>query len=503
MPSLLIIDDDRAVRLMLERALAEVDVEVLTAADSGEGLNLIRDRRPDTVLLDIVLPGANGLDLFRDVQRLDPKLPVIFMTAGGTSDTAIEAMKLGAYDYVLKPLDLPQVRELVVGALDTRRRMRVPVGLSAGSTEDGPGDQTADLFVGRTEAAVGVYKAIGRVAPQDVTVLIRGESGTGKELVARAIYHHSRRSEGPFVAINCAAIPDALLESELFGHEKGAFTSADSRRIGKFEQCNGGTIFLDEIGDTSLPMQSKMLRLLQEQRFERVGGNQTIETDVRIIAATNRPLERMVEDGRFRGDLFYRLNVFTVPIPPLRDRGDDVLILVEYFLKRFKRELGRTKLEGIAPEAVDLLGRYHWPGNVRELQSVVRKAILHSTGPVIVPKDLPAEVRGEESPLGRLAGPPPRTAEHGAEEPEHDGDAGRESDLAPFLEERLSAKSEDVYAEAVELMERYVVTRVLEQTDGNQSQAARILGITRGSLRNKIRTLGIQISQVVLSEDED
>jgi two-component system nitrogen regulation response regulator GlnG len=483
---LLVIDDNRTVSHMVTRAFENEDVRVISAQTAAEGLQAIREQKPDTVLLDIVLPNVSGLDLFHEIHSIDPKLPVIFITAGGTSETAIEAMKLGAFDYLLKPLNLPKLKELVKSALDTRHRMQVPVGLAAGEIKSGPGD----MFVGRSDAALEVYKAIGRVAPQDVTVLIRGESGTGKELVARAIYQHSGRARGPFMAVNCAAIADSLLESELFGHEKGAFTGADSRRIGKFEQCSGGTIFLDEVGDTSPLLQSKMLRLLQQQQFERVGGNQTIQTDVRIIAATNRPLEEMVEEGTFRADLFYRLNVFTVYIPPLRERKEDLLILVEYFLSRFKGELGHPEIEGMAPEAVELLQRYDWPGNVRELQSVVRKAILNSSGPVIVVKDLPAEVRGTGRPGGHAAAGP---AAEGSEE----------SDLRPYVERRISAGTEELYAETLERMERYLITRVLEETEGNQSQAARMLGITRGSLRNKIRSLGIRINQVVLSDADE
>jgi DNA-binding NtrC family response regulator len=489
MPVLLVIDDNRTVSHMVTRAFENEGVDVLSAQTAAEGVELVRNSKPDTVLLDIVLPNISGLELFREIHSIDPKLPVIFITAGGTSETAIEAMKLGAFDYLLKPLNLPKLKELVKSALDTRHRMQVPVGLAAGNLEAGPGD----MFVGRSDAALEVYKAIGRVAPQDVTVLIRGESGTGKELVARAIYQHSGRSRGPFMAVNCAAIADSLLESELFGHEKGAFTGADSRRIGKFEQCSGGTIFLDEVGDTSPLLQSKMLRLLQQQQFERVGGNQTIQTDVRIIAATNRPLEEMVEEGTFRADLFYRLNVFTVHIPPLRERREDILLLVEYCLARFKHELGHPEIEGMAPEAVELLQRYDWPGNVRELQSVVRKAILNSSGPVIVVKDLPAEVRG-------LARPGLTAAPHlGGDTTDGTG----ESDLRPFVERRIREGTEELYAETLERMERYLIPRVLEETEGNQSQAARMLGITRGSLRNKIRSLGIRINQVVLSDADD
>ncbi|QDT16855.1 sigma-54-dependent transcriptional regulator [Alienimonas californiensis] len=541
MPRLLVIDDDRTVPLLVRKAVSGLEiggepVEVSAALTAREGLNLAKSERPDVVLLDLVLPGVRGSELFSTLHAADPKRPVLFMTAGGTSDTAIEAMKQGAFDYLLKPLDLPKLRELLATALESRRLMSTKVGLSAQAGDSMP----TDLFVGRTESAVQVYKSIGLVAAQDVTVLVRGESGTGKELVARAIYHHGKRQDKPFMAINCAAIPDALLESELFGHEKGSFTGADRQRIGKFEQCSGGTIFLDEIGDTSLPMQAKMLRLLQEQRFERVGGNVTIKTDVRVIAATNRPLERMVDDGDFRGDLFFRLNEFSIDIPPLRERGEDVLLLVEFFLSRFKRDMGQTELEGIAPEAVDLLRNYGWPGNVRELQSVLRKAILHSTGPVIVPKDLPAEVRGDRravgpaAPLSGRPAPPPepaapptpdaaRPAAPPASEPaapagephretapqsapapapEPPTQSGPPSDLRPLLDAALAENSEDIYADSLELMERYVVTRILDRTGGNQSRAAKLLGITRGSLRNKIRGLGITIEQVIGSDDD-
>ncbi len=327
-----------------------------------------------------------------------------------------------------------------------------------------------------------VYKAIGRVASKDVTVLIRGESGTGKELVARAIYQHSHRSGGPFLAVNCAAIPESLLESELFGHEKGSFTGADQRRIGKFEQCNGGTIFLDEVGDMSPLVQSKVLRVLQEQQFERVGGNQTIQTDVRIIAATNRDLEQMVADGTFRSDLYYRLNGFTIDLPPLRQRTSDIPMLVDYFLARFNRQLAKD-IQTVSRSALDLLMRYRWPGNVRELQSVLKKAMVQASGPVIIPEFLPETVRLPQTP--------------GEKSPHDDLPLG---DLEALVVDRLEANSMNLYAEALELMERYLLTRVLRVTEGNQSKAAMILGITRGSLRNKIRSLGISIGQTVSVE---
>jgi two-component system nitrogen regulation response regulator GlnG len=479
MPTLLVIDDDRSVLYMVSQAFEGSPIAVLTARNVREGLDLIKEG-PDVVLLDIMLPEISGLEAVRQIQALDPKLPVIFITARGTSDTAIEAMKLGAYDYLLKPLDLPRLRDLVERALEIRRMMQVPVELPRGETPEADGD----TIVGRSPQMQEVFKSIGRVAPQNVTVLIHGESGTGKELVARAIYHHSNRAGKRFLAVNCAAIPESLLESELFGHEKGSFTSADHRRIGKFEQCNGGTIFLDEVGDMSPLVQSKVLRVLQEQRFERVGGTETIQTDVRIITATNRDLKQMAAASDFREDLYYRLNGFTIKLPPLRERGDDILLLLEHSLRRFNRELNKD-VHGISPEALEILTHYSWPGNVRELEAVIRQALLQTTGTVILPEFLPDSVRH-------------RTAETTA--PSHDAPP---ADLQSFMDRCLRGPAQDVYAEAIEMMERYVLTRVLRHTEGNQSQAAKILGITRGSLRNKIRSLHISLGTTVTLDDDN
>jgi two-component system nitrogen regulation response regulator GlnG len=428
-------------------------------------------------IVDIVLPDGSGLETFERIQQLDAKMPVIFITAGGTSDTAIEAMKLGAFDYLLKPLDFPKVQALLDQAFEIRRLMNVPVRLLQANSST---PSASDCLIGRCTAIQEVYKAIGRVAPQNVTVLIRGESGTGKELVARAIYQHSTRASGRFMAVNCAAIPETLLESELFGHEKGSITGADNRRIGKFEQCSGGTLFLDEVGDMTPLVQSKMLRVLQDQRFERVGGNESIKTDVRIITATNRDLEQMVAEGQFRPDLFYRLNGFTIRLPALRERADDILILLEHFLGRFNRELGRNVCD-ISPDALDMLMHYTWPGNVRELQAVVKQALLQATGPVLMPEFFPDEVRNGS-----------RGGAAGAE-----GDAAGCSEFESFIEKQLRSGTEELYAEALAHMERMLLTRVLRHTAGNQSKAAKLLGITRGSLRNKIRTLRITIDQVV------
>jgi DNA-binding NtrC family response regulator len=349
-------------------------------------------------------------------------------------------------------------------------------------TEDEPVQEPADVLVGRCAAMQDVYKAIGRVAPQDVTVLIRGETGTGKELVARAIYHYSRRAAAPFLAINCAAIPETLLESELFGHERGAFTGAERKRIGKFEQCSGGTLFLDEIGDMTPLTQAKILRVLQAQQFERVGGNETIQTDVRIIAATNRDLEHLIAADLFRSDLYYRLSVFPIVLPPLRERGDDLPLLVNHFLKQLGPELGK-EVQEVAHETLDVLRQYPWPGNVRELQSLLKQALLHATGPVLLPDFLPAALRL-----------PKDSQPSGPDMPFPDWER--------FLTDRLHAGSTELYAEALTAMERQLLTLVLRHTGGNQLQAAQILGITRNSLRHKLRVLGITIARAVCAPDD-
>jgi two-component system nitrogen regulation response regulator GlnG len=401
---------------------------------------------------------------------VDPKIPVVFITGHGTADTAIEAMQLGAYEYLLKPLELDHLTELIGRAFEISRLMRVPATIP----EAGAAEGAADAMIGRCPAMQEVYKAIGRVAPQDVTVLVLGESGTGKELVARAIYHYSKRANGPFLAINCAAIPENLLESELFGHEKGSFTGADRKRIGKFEQASGGTIFLDEIGDMTPLTQTKILRVLQGQEFERVGGNEPIRADVRVVAATNRDLEKMVTEGTFRADLYYRLNVYTIRLPSLRDRGDDLTLLTEHFVQRYARELGK-EARGVSPEALEILRRYPWPGNVRELQSVVKQTLLGTTGPVVLPEFLPAAVRRGEN----------GNAESGF-------DYGG---LTAYVEDQLAAGSTRLYADYQALTDRHLLTLVLRHTGGNLSRAASTLGITRATLRSKLATLGITVER--------
>ncbi len=485
MPLLLVVDDEPSILTAFRRAFGR-QAEVLTADSASDGLALAQERRPDVIILDVHLPDMTGLEALRRLRAVDARTPVVFITGKSTTDTAIEATKLGAYEYLLKPLELAELRRVVERALAISRLVHVPAVVA----DDEPADHRADAIVGRCPAMQRVYKDVGRVAAQDITVLITGESGTGKELVARAIYQHSRRAAGPFLAINCAAIPETLLESELFGHEKGAFTGADRRRIGKFEQCSGGTLFLDEVADLSPLTQSKMLRLLQEQRFERLGGNETIQTDVRLLAATNQDMAQMVAQGKFRQDLYYRLSGFTIHLPPLRERADDLALLVQHYLRRLNRELGKN-VEGITPEALEALRRYAWPGNIRELQSALRQAILETTGTVLLPEFLPPIIRkgGMEVPV-TSDGPLPGTG------------ADADVPLKHFIDDRLQAGSEDLYDEALRRMERILLTRVLQHTGGNQLQAARILGITRGSLRTKIRDLGITIARTVGGGDE-
>ncbi|MEO0530071.1 MAG: sigma-54 dependent transcriptional regulator [Planctomycetota bacterium] len=511
MPVLLSIDDDRSVHHLVNRALEASGVEVIAAMNAGAGVEAVETSKPDAILLDIMLPDMSGLDAFKLIQDRDPKLPVIIATAAGSSETAIEAMKLGAFDYLTKPIDVCDLERLVGHAIESRRLATVPVGMNDLTRPEDRGD----AFVGKCPAMQEVFKSIGRVAPQTVPVLVRGESGTGKELVARALYQHSERTEKPFLAVNCAALSDTLLESELFGHEKGSFTGANDRRIGKFEQCDGGTIFLDEVGDMSSLTQGKVLRLLQQQTFERVGGNETIKTDVRIVSATNRDLEAMCESGDFRSDLFYRLNGYTITLPPLRDRGDDRVVLMQHFLARLNVELDR-EVQGVAPDAMQQLLDYDWPGNVRELQSLLKQAMLHCSGPVLMASALPAEIRAPAIRSSRSTGDSEdkvssddslaanassdsndeaATASRLAEE-----DRQPSSPVKQFIENRLADGTSDLYAESLAEMEKELLTTVLKHTSGNQSEASRILGITRGSLRNKIRSNGIVIGQNIQVE---
>jgi two-component system nitrogen regulation response regulator GlnG len=480
MARLLLVDDDpELVLAQITHALGPLDVRIDVACTGAEGLRQLTAEPPDVVLLDMRLPDLQGLEVYEQIRRHDARIPVIFVTSTTAADTAIAAMQQGAYDYLFKPLDPQQLRRVVGQALQVARLMREPAALAEALPEDDRGD----TILGCCPAMREVYKAIGRVAHQNVTVLIHGESGTGKELVARAIYQHSARPRAPFHAINCAAIPEQLLESELFGHEKGAFTGADRKRIGKFEQAHGGTLFLDEIGDMPLGMQGKILRLLQDQKFERVGGSETIQTDVRLIAATHRDLKAWSAEGKFRPDLYYRLSVFTIELPPLRERGDDLPMLVQQYLRRFNRELGR-EIREIAPEALERLRAHTWPGNIRELQSVLKQALLQATGSVLIPPFLP-DTLGAMGPEAAAAG----------------GAAGFL--FEPFLRERLEAGTDNLYAEAHRQLDRILLPLVLEFTGGNQRLTTRFLGIARNTFRARLEEAGLSVKRSLEFDSDD
>ncbi len=483
---LLIDDDPHFMAEQVRQAFPPPAYTVGVARSGAEGLACVRADSPDVVLLDVRLPDRSGLDVYEEIRGLDARLPVIFVTVAKAADTAIEAMKRGAFDYIYKPIDFIHLQATVLDAVDVGRRMRTPVVLQPAQ----PDPMGQGVLFGSCPAMLDVYKAIGRVAHQDVAVLVTGETGTGKELVARAIYQHSARSAAPLLAMNCAAIPENLLESELFGHEKGSFTGADRRRIGKFEQCSGGTILLDEIGDMPLSLQSKVLRLLQEQAFERLGGNETIRTDVRLIAATHRDLKSLVAEGQFRRDLYYRIGVFTIHLPPLRERGDDLALLALNYVRRFSRELGR-EVRDIAPETMERLRDHSWPGNVRELQSVLKQAVLQARGFTLLPSFLPPLSGWRD---GAVAG------EASAR---HISPGAGDFDLKTFIRKRLDGASDgNLYAETRDFMDRVLFTVVLERTRGNLRAAAETLGISRQTMRIKLRALGISIGHVV-EQDED
>jgi two-component system nitrogen regulation response regulator GlnG len=468
MRTLLVVDDEPNILRCFQRVFQADDLRVLTAETAKDALALAARRLPDVTVLDLCLPDGNGVDVFRALRELDPRALVILITAHGRTDTAIEAMKEGAFDYLPKPLEVAALRNVVNTALRIRGMMRRP----ALSIEPSDATGEADVIMGRGPAMQMVYKAIGRVAPQNVNVLLLGESGTGKELVARAIYHHSRRAERPFLAINCAAIPEALLESELFGHEQGAFTGADRRRIGRFEQCDGGTLFLDEVGDLGPALQAKLLRVLQDQSFQRLGNNQTLRSDVRIIAATNCDLEALVAGGRFRMDLYFRLADFVIQLPPLRDRLEDLPDLVQYLVTRLKQSLG-SEVTAVPDETLALLSKHRWPGNIRELQNVLRTSLLCATGSVLAPEFVPA-FRGDDRTKTPL------------------GDEDREEEDFRRLFERLLGRGEPkLYQMLVRRLDRLVLELALERTAGNQVRASRMLGITRNTLRAKLKSLAM------------
>lgn len=463
--TLLIVDDEPNIHYSFEKILPD-DIRIVSAHSAEEGISKLRTEQPDVVVMDVRMPGMDGLEALQKMRAVDGKVPVIMMTAFGTVNTAITAMKFGAFEYLLKPFDVKKMRQVIEKAVETSLRMRRVVQIPS---DVASGDGDGDMIVGSSEAMQDVYKLIGQVAEQNVTVLIRGESGTGKELVARAIYHHSRRSEKPFLEVNCAALPESLLESELFGYEKGAFTGANERKIGKFEQVKGGTLFLDEIGEMSLMTQAKVLRVIQYGDFTRVGGNEIVRSDVRLIVATNRILEDAIKQGKFREDLYYRLNVITIAIPPLRERREDVGDLVQYFIKKYSKEANKN-IRGIDKKALKELVEYPWPGNVRQLENCIRRAVVLSKGFTVSPEDLELETEFET------------TVE--------------KQDVWEVLEKLLDeviANRSD--AQLWPVMEQLLIEKVLKKTRGNQVQAARILGIHRNTLRNRIERYGLGRNQ--------
>ncbi len=469
---ILVVDDEESVRWALRKAMEHAGYRVDLAADGPTGLAAASDPGVELVLLDVRLPGQDGLELLREIRKRRPDLPVIMMTAYGTLQVAVEAMKLGAYDYIGKPFDTDEVLLVVQKALEAQVLAR-EVALLRQTVK---GSVDLGGIVGGSPAMQQIFKAVGRVAGTDLTVLLRGESGTGKELVARAIHENSRRKGRPFIPVNCAAIPRELLESELFGHEKGAFTGALAARRGRFEQAEGGTIFLDEVGDMDLSLQTKLLRVLQERYIERLGGEGSIPVDARIIAATNQDLEAAVASRTFREDLFYRLNVVAIHLPPLRDRREDISSLVGHFLAAFAQEQ-RTSPKVVSPEAMALLLVYGWPGNVRELENVVKRASALATTTLILPDHLPDPIRHATSVAEAAAPSNPFPADW----------------IRAELARLQGAQDGRLHDHFVACLERPLLELVLRRMGGNQVKAAELLGINRNTLRKRIKELGISL----------
>jgi two-component system, NtrC family, response regulator AtoC len=470
MDRILVVDDDVSLSHFLGKALSQKGHHVLTCHSGQEALKIVGDRKIDLVLLDNKLPDSNGIDILKEIKQNHPKLSIIIMTAYSTTETAIEAMRLGAFDYILKPFELDEISEIVNRGLEAHRLMERAVAIAALSEFI----ENSDQIIGRSKVMQEIYKRIGQVSESDLSVLILGESGTGKELVARAIYQHSQRKNKPFLAINCAAIPEPLLESELFGYEKGAFTGANRRRIGKFEQCNQGTILLDEIGDMALSTQAKILRVLQEGEFERVGGNETIRVDVRVLASTNRKLEELIKRGDFREDLYYRLNIISIALPPLRERREDLRELTEHFFKLYNRQIA-SRISHIDPALFDKLLSYHWPGNVRELANTINRAMILCKGTVLSDEDIIFDAEGAPFSVSSEA----------------ELESVLTKMLDPFLNDIIKLQENGVHLNLLDIIEKLLIQKALAETRGNQVQAAKMLGISRNTLRGRIEKFHI------------
>lgn len=465
--TIVVADDEESVRWTLKKALEREGYEVLTAADGQRAVEAAEEAQADLVLMDIKMPTLDGLQALSRLREHRPETVVIVMTAFGSLQAAVEAMKRGAYDYITKPFDFEELTLLVRRALEVRMLTQELHRLKAALK----GRPTFDEIVGESQAMQEVFKLVGQVADSDATVLIQGESGTGKELIAKAIHKNSPRSSRPFVTVNCAAIPKDLLESELFGHERGAFTGAVTSRRGKFELADGGTIFLDEIGEMDPALQTKILRVLEERRFERLGGEAPISVDVRILAATHRDLGNLVRRGGFREDLFYRLNVVAIQLPPLRERREDIPLLVTHFLRLYAT--GEPK--EVSPEALKCLMSHPWPGNVRELENVIKRACLLARTRLILPEHLPETIQGPAPPPGGEVSPP--------------GGLGRE--VRAELKRIGADQDGQLYEHILALVERPLIQAVLERAGGNQLKAAELLGINRNTLRKRMKRLGI------------
>ncbi len=461
---ILLIEDDLRLAEIIRKLLAREGYQVEIACRGDDGLRLSQQAEFDVVLTDLKLPGLDGLELIVRMHAARPKVPIIMMTAHGTTETAIEATKLGAYDYFLKPCEPQELLDLIAAAVAHSQRMSEPVEL-------GEAGDAHFALVGNSRAMHEIYKQIGRVAATPVTVLIRGETGTGKELIARAIYQHSARADRPFIAVNCAAIPETLLESELFGHERGSFTGAQSRRIGRFEQAHGGTIFLDEIGDLAPSTQAKLLRVLQERHIQRLGSNETTPIDVRVIAATHHDLETAIAEKEFREDLFYRISVVTLNLPPLRERSEDIPALLRFFIRRYARDLGLTD-PSIEPEAIAWLQNHPWPGNVRELENVIRQAMLVAR-PLAITLEHVQQVLAREH---RAAGLGSQTIT---------------AYVADLLGRAQAGEVESAYWKMIADLEHELYTQAIRLAQGNQAKAARWLGVTRLKMHEKLMRLGL------------
>ena len=465
---ILVVDADPQLRQSFEKLLLDKGYRVSLATSGEEALDTVWSAPPDLVVMDVQLPFMAGLEALKAIREIEPRLPVIIMTGSANTEEAIEATKLGAFDYVLKPFKDSDMVNIVRQALDAGRIIRSRVEI-----DQAPASSTDDALIGRSKPMQELYKAIGLVAPTEATVLIKGESGTGKELVARAIYQHSHRADKSFVVINSVAIPETLLESELFGYEKGAFTGAINRKIGKIEHAEGGTAFLDEIGDMSLGVQAKILRLLQDKKIERIGSHRPIPVDVRIIAATNRDLEAAVREGLFRQDLYYRLNVVSLTLPPLRERPEDIPLLCDYFLERFARSLS-VRNPGLTKEALTLLSRHPWSGNVRELANAMEQCLIFSRGRPIGME----EVKSLVLPGGRNLGVAPGFVDES---------------IRQWARQAMVAGMENLLAYLSDHVARIIISEALIMSNGNRTRAARYLGLSRPSLLARMDKYNLRI----------